>query len=239
VSSAQAAVKALKLKYAGDKKMAIRIDVTKEQISELRLTQRLSGALRVDAAVARKDSVLEKYEAKKKEVAFKKGIPDIVYALPAMWRPIWVPPLEKAEKQWDKGYFKQLKTYVAVLGAIGVLLPGFISIANAAGPLVYAAHLASRGRSPVKRGPTGQVAEVREEKASTIVWSAVLTVGHFLIGRALGQALSPYLLAVRPAQARFLVGVASMTLGACIWQPYSTKSGMKRRSKYKRGGNPE
>lgn len=235
----QEAVKALKMKYADDRKMQIKIDITKEQISELRLQQRLSGALRVDAAVAKKDSVLEKYEDVKARKDFEKKIPSIIRVIPSMWQPWWVKPVDKDERRWAKAYIKSSKLYFVLMSAVCVLLPGFIGVVNAAGNLCFTAHISQRGRPPLKRTPNGQVGEVREEKMSSLIWGLVLVLSHFAAGRLVGDFLAPFLVVLRPKQARALGAVAGMTLASLLWQPYAAKVGMKRKSSYQRGGTQD
>ena len=85
----QAAVALLKAKYAGDTKKLLKIDVAKDNISELRLRQRVSGSFGVTAEVAARDRELENYDSQALNRAMTKATPKFVKKIPYMYKPFW------------------------------------------------------------------------------------------------------------------------------------------------------
>jgi len=221
----QAAVTALKAKYAGDTKKLLQIDVAKDKISELRLRQRVSGTLGVTAEVAAKDRAVEAYEAKAFDRAVGKATPKFIKKLPYMYKPFWKAKDLKNSKdrELSAAHTKMAGLYWLAFATGTLLFPGCINYLKFGAPLIFVSHLAQRGQPPVPKMEGGMAGAIRDPIYHDYVWAGLFLIAHSVVGLVLSNLAVPVLPLIRPKQTRFLLVTGMMALADTIWQPHMAK----------------
>jgi hypothetical protein len=219
----QAAVTALKEKYAGDTKKLLKIDVAKDKIAELRLRQRVTGTFGVTAEVAEVDKKTSDYESKAFNRAVASKTPKFIIRIPYMWKPFWkIDELfsNRTDRELQRAHTKMSLYYYGGFAACALFFPGSINFIKFGAPLVFVSHLAQRGQPPVPKDGRGGIGAVRDPNYPDYLWAMVFLLTHSLIGGFIGGFLAPFLTFFVPQQVKFIIGVGCMALADAVWQPH-------------------
>lgn len=146
-----------------------KMEIAKDKIMELRLKQRMSGALRTTGDVAAIDRAYERIE----KGAWKRKLQ------PPKWAAkVYVPP--------DADHLQQCATYFGIFAAAGTFFPKFITSCIAIGFVSSLGLLYQRGAPEPVKDDMGNVGEVRPPDKSVLG----LTVGVVMGGVAVGAVLA-------------------------------------------------
>mmetsp|Transcript_24603 Transcript_24603/g.73856 ORF Transcript_24603/g.73856 Transcript_24603/m.73856 type:complete len:301 (-) Transcript_24603:80-982(-) len=221
----QAAVAALKEKYAGDTKKLLKIDVAKDKIAELRLRQRVSGTLGVTNAVAAVDKSAQDYKDQALNRAVAKATPKFVKRLPYMFKPFWKIEQEanRKDRELQAAHVKMTGYYWLGFAAAGAFFPSTIGYLKFASAFLFVSHNAQRGQPPVVKDGSGMAGAMRDPNYPDYVWAVLFTAVHSVVGFALAGVAVPFVTLIRPMQTRFLIVTGMQALADSIWQPHMAK----------------
>jgi hypothetical protein len=219
-----AATKQLQAEYARDVKKKMQLGVVKDKIMEVRLRQRVTGNLGIDADARASDLASERAEELRRSRR--------------KWEaPGWTRGVVKLP---DGKHLKQTSTFLggATLGCL--LVPSMASSFTMIGAVLGIGLLYNRGQPPVVRDDMGNPGEVRPVKPSVIA----LTVGlNLLIAFSfvfLGVGLMKLFPAVEAVLGSSLVTTLMLNAGffvACtFFQTYKDGGGGKKKRKVRPGG---
>jgi len=218
------AVNELKEKYKDDKKMCMKLEITKDKINELRLKQRTQGSLAVTSAAAKIDRSTALFEKTKFKRQVQKSTPRWVKRLPLMWKPWWKikdiknPKDRKlAQTHWDMS-----KTYFIGFEVVTVLFPIAVGAVKAFSFIFFYFHLATKGKEPVQR-LQGMAVEVKPERLENYVWGFLLILPFFITAFLVSTFTAPFLTFVRPQIWQNMCTVLALFLADNLFQPHLVK----------------
>ena len=219
----QAAVEELKVKYAGEKKLLMKIDVAKDKISELRLKQRVRGQLAQSKESRKFDKMVAKADdVEKKRKSFKR-IPVWILRAPAMWIPPWkIKDIKNsAEKTWAQAHVLKARNYYLVFVAACIFFPASYGAIKFLSLFLFYSHMVQRGKAPVVRDGEGMqgAVEQNQDNFRDYLWALFLMLPAYVAGFVLAEAIVPYAPFLRPYQTHFLCETSFYFLADLCFQP--------------------
>jgi len=216
------AVNELKEKYKDDKKMCMKLEVTKDKIMELRLKQRTQGSLAVTSAAAKVDRSTELFEKTKLKRKVQASTPRWVKRLPLMWKPWWkIKEIKNGqERKWAVAHFKQSQAFLLGFEVVSILVPIAVGAVKYFAPIYFFFHLVAKGKEPVVRGPSGFAAEIKPEIWEDYAWAFVLIFPLYFTAWILAQITIPYLPFVRPYIYTNMCTTVALFLADNLFQPH-------------------